>query len=247
MEDVKGSAADEKGGVPEDSEEVLRAEALETKDAEGAVAAYNKIITDGAAIEGRWGALGADMGRLRLGSGHLHGGPPRQGGGDLQAWQPLRASGVHVHGGCLCADADVAPRCVQARRGRTQAAARCASLLQPGAQGQDGQDRYDVAPCSHQCRRPDARCRAAVRTLIDLVGKVPNALTFQAELCRESIQWCRAEKRTFLKMRIQARLADIYLQMKNYKEALRITQKLVYQVHSFAPAGPPIALLTARR
>jgi len=69
-----------------------------------------------------------------------------------------------------------------------------------------------------------------VRQLIDDVGAIPNTLDLQAELCKESIQWCIQEKRSFLKQRIQARLAKIYLEMKAFKDALKILNRLVKEV-----------------
>jgi len=77
---------------------------------------------------------------------------------------------------------------------------------------------------------PKGKTAKIVRTLIDLVGEIPGSLTFQAELCRESIEWCIQEKRSFLKQRIQARLANLYLKMKEFKEALKLVSKLVKEV-----------------
>jgi 26S proteasome regulatory subunit N6 len=69
-----------------------------------------------------------------------------------------------------------------------------------------------------------------VRSLIDLVGKIPNSLQLQIELCRESIRWCKAEKRTFLKQRIESRLADLLLQSKDFKAALALSTSLIREV-----------------
>lgn len=55
-----------------------------------------------------------------------------------------------------------------------------------------------------------------VRTIIDMVAKVKaldlaHALQLQADLCLDSIEWCNAEKHTFLRQRIEARLASMYV------------------------------------
>lgn len=36
------------------------------------------------------------------------------------------------------------------------------------------------------------------------------------KLCKEQVEWARAEKRTFLRQRIEARLATLYLETKDY-------------------------------
>jgi hypothetical protein len=54
-----------------------------------------------------------------------------------------------------------------------------------------------------------------VRTVIDMVSKVhvmdaDKALQLQADLCLDSIDWCNQEKHTFLRQRVEARLAAMY-------------------------------------
>jgi 26S proteasome regulatory subunit N6 len=51
-----------------------------------------------------------------------------------------------------------------------------------------------------------------------------------AELCKESIEWCRAEKRAFLRQRIESRLAKLHLQMREYKEAISLVTRLAKEV-----------------
>lgn len=77
---------------------------------------------------------------------------------------------------------------------------------------------------------PKGKTAKIVRSLIDLVGEIPNAANVQAELCKELIEWCIQEKRSFLRQRIQARLANLYMQMKEYKEALRLIGRLTREV-----------------
>ena len=52
-------------------------------------------------------------------------------------------------------------------------------------------------------------CGDAVRAIIDSVAVVPNSLPIQVELCEESIEWCKVEKRKFLRLRLQLKLAAL--------------------------------------
>jgi 26S proteasome regulatory subunit N6 len=58
--------------------------------------------------------------------------------------------------------------------------------------------------------------------LIDLVCDMPNSTAFQTEMCMECIEWCKQEKRTFLRQRIEARLASLLLQMKVWDGGYRV-------------------------
>jgi len=52
----------------------------------------------------------------------------------------------------------------------------------------------------------------------------------QIELCKESIEWAKAETRTFLRQRIETRLADLYLKTKEYTTALELLTNLLREV-----------------
>lgn len=41
-------------------------------------------------------------------------------------------------------------------------------------------------------------------------------------MCKEQAEWARAEKRTFLRQRIELRLAALHLELKEYPAALAI-------------------------
>jgi len=78
-----------------------------------------------------------------------------------------------------------------------------------------------------------SRTAKIVRSLIDLVGKIPNSELLQVELCSSAIEWCTQEKRTFLKQRIQAKLTNLYLALKKYKEALQLITTTAKEVKKF--------------
>lgn len=75
-----------------------------------------------------------------------------------------------------------------------------------------------------------ARTAKIVRTLIDLVADIPNSVQLQIELCKESIQWAKDTKRNFLRQRIETRLASLYLEGRQFQQALDLINALVREV-----------------
>jgi len=69
-----------------------------------------------------------------------------------------------------------------------------------------------------------------VRSLIEIVSKVPGTAQLQIELCKDSIEWCKNEKRTFLRQRIETKLASLYHQIKEYQQALTLIASLLKEV-----------------
>jgi len=51
----------------------------------------------------------------------------------------------------------------------------------------------------------------AVRTVLDQVATIPETTDIQIQLCKEWVEWCKEEKRTFLKQRIESRLSALYV------------------------------------
>jgi len=66
--------------------------------------------------------------------------------------------------------------------------------------------------------------------LIDQVAKISDSKMLQMSLCRESIEWCHAEKRSFLRQRMQSRLAALLLESKQYTDALALLSELLSEV-----------------
>ncbi|KAL6552253.1 26S proteasome regulatory subunit rpn6 [Orobanche gracilis] len=77
---------------------------------------------------------------------------------------------------------------------------------------------------------PKAKTAKIVRMIVDAVAKIPGTYNLQISLCKEIVQWTRAEKRTFLRQRIEARLAALLLENKEYSEALSLLSGLIKEV-----------------
>lgn len=77
---------------------------------------------------------------------------------------------------------------------------------------------------------PKARTAKIVRTLIDKLGEIPNSINEQVLLCKECVEWCKLEKRTFLRQRIQTRLASLLVDSGSNSEALSLLSELQMEV-----------------
>ncbi|PKI75500.1 26S proteasome non-ATPase regulatory subunit 11 homolog [Punica granatum] len=77
---------------------------------------------------------------------------------------------------------------------------------------------------------PKAKTAKIVRGIIDAVAKIPGTSDLQISLCKEMVQWTRAEKRTFLRQRVEARLAALLMESKEYAEALNLLSGLIKEV-----------------
>nr|GEU74087.1 26S proteasome non-ATPase regulatory subunit 11 homolog [Tanacetum cinerariifolium] len=77
---------------------------------------------------------------------------------------------------------------------------------------------------------PKAKTAKIVRSVIDAVAKIPNTTDLQISLCKEMVEWTRSEKRTFLRQRVEARLAALLMDSKEYSEALTLLSGLVKEV-----------------
>ncbi|KAK8317137.1 hypothetical protein V6Z11_A13G087600 [Gossypium hirsutum] len=79
---------------------------------------------------------------------------------------------------------------------------------------------------------PKAKTAKIVRGIIDDVAKIPGTSDLQISLCKEVVQWTRAEKRTFLRQRVEAKLAGLLIENKEYSEALNLLSGLIKEVRS---------------
>lgn len=69
---------------------------------------------------------------------------------------------------------------------------------------------------------PKAKTAKIVRAIIDAVSRIPGTTELQLKLCREQAEWAREEKRTFLRQRIESRLASLLFATKDYQGALTL-------------------------
>ena len=76
-----------------------------------------------------------------------------------------------------------------------------------------------------------AKCAKVVRAVLDQVcALAPEELEMQAQICRNIIEWCQAEKRTFLRQRVEAKLALVLFQQDKYGEALALVDNLLAEL-----------------
>jgi 26S proteasome regulatory subunit N6 len=75
-----------------------------------------------------------------------------------------------------------------------------------------------------------AKAAKLVRTLIDAVSLVPDSVDLQVAMCKDSIEWTIAEKRTFLRHRLQTKLCELYRQQKEYQPAIELINDLVTEM-----------------
>ncbi|KAF9681404.1 hypothetical protein SADUNF_Sadunf06G0222400 [Salix dunnii] len=77
---------------------------------------------------------------------------------------------------------------------------------------------------------PKAKTAKIVRGIIDAVSKIPGTSDLQIALCKELVQWARAEKRALLRQLVETRLATLLLETKEYSEALALLSNLIKEV-----------------
>lgn len=75
-----------------------------------------------------------------------------------------------------------------------------------------------------------AKTAKVVRTIIETIARVPDSTQLQLEVCKEQVEWAKSEKRTFLRQRIEARLANLYLGSKDFSAALALISRLLSEV-----------------
>ncbi|KAG2389777.1 hypothetical protein LR48_Vigan08g128700 [Vigna angularis] len=77
---------------------------------------------------------------------------------------------------------------------------------------------------------PTAQTAKVMRRVIDSVGEIPGSSDLQIIICKEMVQWARAERRSLLRQRLEARLAALLVENKEYWEALALLNGLIKEV-----------------
>jgi 26S proteasome regulatory subunit N6 len=77
---------------------------------------------------------------------------------------------------------------------------------------------------------PQARVAKIIRVLYEMLPNIPGGLEAAVDVGKELIEWCVKEKRTFLKHRMQIKLAVFYLELEKYTEGLKIIENVLYEV-----------------
>ena len=76
-----------------------------------------------------------------------------------------------------------------------------------------------------------AKTAKVVRAVLDAVcALAPEELDMQAQICQNIIGWCRAEKRSFLRQRVEAKMASVLFQQDKYGEALTLVDNLLLEL-----------------
>ena len=78
---------------------------------------------------------------------------------------------------------------------------------------------------------PKAKQAKIVRTLFDMTTKLAEGNLAQlVGLCEFIIAWCEKESRSFLRMKIENKLAELFFKMEEYQKAIEILGKLTYEL-----------------
>ena len=77
---------------------------------------------------------------------------------------------------------------------------------------------------------PKARTAKIVRGVIEALGRVPGSTEVLVAVCMETVEWCKAEKRSFLRLRVQLKLAALQLEQEKMSAALATVNGLLREV-----------------
>ena len=77
---------------------------------------------------------------------------------------------------------------------------------------------------------PKSKTAKIIRTLFDLTTKIEGRNHALVDLCKYIIEWCEKESRSFLRMRIENKLAELYFKLERFHDSLTLLNKLLYEL-----------------
>jgi 26S proteasome regulatory subunit N6 len=77
---------------------------------------------------------------------------------------------------------------------------------------------------------PKAKAAKILKILIELNENNSKTRDLSIRLCQYLIDWCNSEKRTYLKHRIEIKLANLFWHQEKYQQALEITSRILEEV-----------------
>jgi len=77
---------------------------------------------------------------------------------------------------------------------------------------------------------PKAKAAKILKILIELNENNSQTRDLSVRLCEYLIEWCNSEKRTYLKHRIEIKLANLLWHQEKYQQSLDITARILEEV-----------------
>jgi len=78
-----------------------------------------------------------------------------------------------------------------------------------------------------------AKTAKIVRQVVEIVSRSVTSIDLQVEMCEDAVEWCASKKRTFLKQRMQTRLAELLTKQGKFKPAIKIISEVLKEVKKF--------------
>jgi 26S proteasome regulatory subunit N6 len=75
-----------------------------------------------------------------------------------------------------------------------------------------------------------AKTAKIVRAIMDYTALIPDSLPLQVKMCEESIAWAKEENRTFLRQKLELKLASLYLDSERFHDAITLIDALLKEV-----------------
>jgi 26S proteasome regulatory subunit N6 len=77
---------------------------------------------------------------------------------------------------------------------------------------------------------PNAKAGKIIRIMMDQGAKIEGNVEWQVDWCKKLIKWCQEEKRTFLRQRVEIRLATVLWNLEKHQQALDVLEPLLKEI-----------------